>query len=145
MTLSMEESPAHTEPEIIIRYLTMDEPLKRVVAAIRLACGSLIGRQDEQSFVLNAADVYYFEAVDGRVFLYTEKEVFETSLRLYEIEARYEESNFFRASKSVVANLSKIKSVKAVFNGRFEANLKNGEKIIISRQYVPVMKKMLGL
>ncbi|MGI6773228.1 MAG: LytTR family DNA-binding domain-containing protein [Acutalibacteraceae bacterium] len=145
MKLSMEESPAHTEPEIIIRYLTMDEPLKRVVAAIRLACGSLIGRQDEQSFVLNAADVYYFEAVDGRVFLYTEKEVFETSLRLYEIEARYEESNFFRASKSVVANLSKIKSVKAVFNGRFEANLKNGEKIIISRQYVPVMKKMLGL
>ncbi|NLL16040.1 MAG: LytTR family transcriptional regulator [Clostridiales bacterium] len=145
MKLSMEESPAHTEPEIIIRYLTMDEPLKRVVAAIRLACGSLIGRQDEQSFVLNAADVYYFEAVDGRVFLYTEKEVFETSLRLYEIEAKYEESNFFRASKSVVANLSKIKSVKAVFNGRFEANLKNGEKIIISRQYVPVMKKMLGL
>lgn len=145
MKLSMEESPAHSEPEIIIRYLTMDEPLKRVVAAIRLACGSLIGRQDEQSFVLNAADVYYFEAVDGRVFLYTEKEVFETSLRLYEIEARYEESNFFRASKSVVANLSKIKSVKAVFNGRFEANLKNGEKIIISRQYVPVMKKMLGL
>lgn len=145
MKLSMEESPAHTEPEIIIRYLTMDEPLKRVVAAIRLACGSLIGRQDEQSFVLNAADVYYFEAVDGRVFLYTEKEVYETSLRLYEIEAKYEESNFFRASKSVVANLSKIKSVKAVFNGRFEANLKNGEKIIISRQYVPVMKKMLGL
>lgn len=145
MKLSMEESPAHTEPEIIIRYLTMDEPLKRVVAAIRLACGSLIGRQDEQSFVLNAADVYYFEAVDGRVFLYTEKEVFETSLRLYEIEAKYEESNFFRASKSVVANLSKIKSVKAVFNGRFEANLKNGEKIIISRQYVPIMKKMLGL
>ena len=145
MKLSMEESPAHTEPEIIIRYLTMDEPLKRVVAAIRLACGSLIGRQDEQSFVLNAADVYYFEAVDGRVFLYTEKEVFETSLRLYEIEAGYEESNFFRASKSVVANLSKIKSVKAFFNGRFEANLKNGEKIIISRQYVPVMKKMLGL
>jgi DNA-binding LytR/AlgR family response regulator len=89
--------------------------------------------------------VYYFEAVDGRVFLYAEKEVYETSLRLYEIEARFEETDFFRASKSVVANLAKIASVQAVFNGRFEASMKNGERIVISRQYVPVLKKKLGL
>jgi len=89
--------------------------------------------------------VYYFEAVDGKVFLYAEKEVYETSLRLYEIESRFEETDFFRASKSVVANLSKISSVQAVFNGRFEARMKNGEKIIISRQYVPVLKKKLGI
>jgi len=45
----------------------------------------------------------------------------------------------------VVANRSKIASVQAVFNGRFEAKMRNGEKIIISRQYVPVLKKKLGL
>lgn len=53
MKLSMEESSAHTEPEVIIRYREMDEPLKRVVAAIRLACGTLIGRQEEKSYILN--------------------------------------------------------------------------------------------
>lgn len=145
MKVSMEESSVHTEPEIIVRYREMDEPLKRVVAAIRLACGSLIERREEKSYILNATDIFYFEAVDGKVFIYAEKEVYETSLRLYEIESRFEESDFFRASKSVVANLSKISCVKAVFNGRFEANMKNGEKIIISRQYVPLLKKKLGL
>lgn len=145
MKVSMEESSAHTEPEIIVRYREMDEPLKRVVAAIRLACGSLIGRQEEKSYILNAEDIFYFEAVDGKVFIYAEKEVYETSLRLYEIESRFEETDFFRASKSVVANLSKISSVQAVFNGRFEARMKNGERIIISRQYVPLLKKKLGL
>jgi len=145
MKISMEESAAYIEPEIIVRYSEMDEPLRRVVAAIRLAGGTLIGRQEERSYILNAEDVYYFEAVDGKVFLYAEKEVYETSLRLYEIESRFEETDFFRASKSVVANLSKIASVQAVFNGRFEARMKNGEKIIISRQYVPVLKKKLGI
>jgi len=141
----MDESASYIEPEIIVRYCHMDESLKRVVAAIRLACGTLIGRQEERTYVLNADDVYYFEAVEGKVFIYGEREVYETSLRLYEIKSRFEITDFFRASKSVVANLSKISSVKAVFNGRFEATMKNGEKIIISRQYVPVLKKKLGL
>lgn len=145
MKLSMEESASHIEPEIIVRYREMDEPLRRVVAAIRLAGGTLIGRQEERLHILNAEDVYYFEAVDGKVFLYAEKEVYETSFRLYEIESRFEETDFFRASKSVVVNLSKIASVQAVFNGRFEARMKNGEKLIISRQYVPVLKKKLGI
>lgn len=86
----MEESAAHIEPEIIVRYREMDEPLRRVVAAIRLASGTLIGRQEERSYILNAEDVYYFEAVDGKVFLYAEKEVYLTTLRLYEIESRFE-------------------------------------------------------
>ena len=145
MKITMEESAVYEEPEVVIRCRALDEPLKRVVAAIRLASGKLIGRQDAASFILSADEVFYFEAVDGRVFLYTEKKVYETPLKLYEIEARLEDSDFFRASKSIVANLARIESVQAVFNGRFEARLQNGERVIISRQYVPVLKKKLGL
>jgi len=145
MKITVEESSVYTEPEVVVRCRAVDEPLKRVMAAIRLASGKLIGRQDAASYVLNAGGVFYFEAVDGSVFIYTEKQVYETPLRLYEIEARFEDTDFFRDSKSVVANLAKIKSVQAVFNGRFEACLENGEKIVISRQYVPVLKKKLGL
>ncbi len=145
MRITLEEAAIYEEPEVVIRCRALDEPLRRVVAAIRLASGKLIGRQDASSFILSADEVFYFEAVDGRVFLYTEKKVYETPLKLYEIEARFEDSDFFRASKAIVANLSKIESVQAVFNGRFEARLQNGERIIISRQYVPVLKRKLGL
>ena len=47
--------------------------------------------------------------------------------------------------KSIVLNYSKIDFVTPAFNGRFEAKLLNGEKVIISRQYVKVLKDILGI
>ena len=52
---------------------------------------------------------------------------------------------FFRANKAVIVNLNKIKSLSPAFGGRFEAVLKNGYKVIISRSYVPKLKELLGL
>ena len=35
----------------------------------------------------------------------------------------------------------KLESISPALNGRFTAHMKNGEKIIISRQYVPEIKR----
>jgi DNA-binding LytR/AlgR family response regulator len=145
MKITVDESQLYEEPEVILKCRELDMPLRRIIAAIRLANGKLLGKQDTVSHVIDAEEVFYFESVDNKVFIYTEKQVFETSLRLYEIESRFEDTDFFRASKSIVANLSKIASFQAVFNGRFEAVMQNGEKIIISRQYVPIIKQKLGI
>lgn len=145
MKITVDESQLYEEPEVIVRYREPDASMRRVIAAIRLANGKLVGRQDAVSHVIDAEDVYYFESVDNKVFIYTETQVYETSLRLYEIESRFEDMDFFRASKSIITNLAKIASFQSVFNGRFEARLENGEKIIISRQYVPTLKQKLGI
>ena len=106
--------------------------------------GKAHARQERLFRILPSA-VYYFEAVDNRVFAYLEKEVYETKLKLYELEERLAGTDFFRASKSTVINLAKVESLSPAFNGRFEAAMKNGEKLIVSRQYVPVLKEKLGL
>lgn len=90
-------------------------------------------------------DIYYFETVDNRVFVYLERDVYECKLKLYELEQRFMETDFFRATKSTIVNLSKVKSFSPAFNGRFELLMKNGEKLIVSRQYVPDLKMKLGL
>lgn len=95
--------------------------------------------------MIEPKQVYYFEAVDNRVFAYCEKWVFEIKKKLYELERQFENTDFIRVSKSVIVNLTKIQRLTPAFNSRFEALLKNGEKIIISRQYVPDMKKKLGI
>ena len=41
------------------------------------------------------------------------------------------------------SNLMKITSVRPALNGRFSAILKNGEEILISRKYVPALKRVL--
>ena len=45
----------------------------------------------------------------------------------------------------MILHASKINYVSPAFNGRFEARLINDERIIISRQYVPNLKKILGI
>jgi DNA-binding LytR/AlgR family response regulator len=77
--------------------------------------------------------------------MYSKSLVYELKQKLYEIESRYGESDFFRASKSVIVNLSKIKYISPAYGGRFEACLDNGEKVVISRQYVPELRKKLKI
>ncbi|MHC1684023.1 MAG: LytTR family DNA-binding domain-containing protein [Clostridiaceae bacterium] len=145
MKITIENIPVGSEPEIIIRCNEPDDSLMQLIYSIKSASKNLIGVIDSQMHIISPKDVFYFESVDNKVFIYCKENVFESRLKLYEIEKEYENWNFFRASKSTILNITKIKSVSPVFYGRFEALLENGEKIIISRQYVPVLKNKLGL
>jgi DNA-binding LytR/AlgR family response regulator len=145
MKIKIENITDGCEPEIIIRCNELNESLLQLINTIKSNSKELIGEADSKMHIIKAKDVFYFEAVDNRVFIYCREEVFETRKKLYQIEAEFENSNFFRASKSVILNIGKIKSFSPAFSGRFEALLENGEKVIISRQYVPVLKEKLGL
>ena len=86
-----------------------------------------------------------FEAIDNKVFAYGRKNVYEVKEKLYQLEELLGSVPFMRASKSMIINLDKIRYLSPAFGGRFEALLENQEKVIISRQYVPVLKERLGL
>ena len=101
--------------------------------------------QNGELYLIDPEEVFYFESVDQKVFAYCEREVYEIKKKLYELEEELPEETFIRAAKSSILNLDKIKSLSPAFGGRFEALLKNGEKTVISRQYVGVLKKKLGL
>jgi DNA-binding LytR/AlgR family response regulator len=141
----IENIPIEDEPEIIIRCNEPDDSLLQLIYSIKSASKKLIGIIDSQMHIIDPKDVFYFESVDNKVFIYCKDNVFESKLKLYEIETEYENWNFFRASKSTIINITKIQSLSPVFYGKFEALLQNGEKTFISRQYVPIFKKKLGL
>lgn len=87
--------------------------------------------------------ILYFEAVDDKVFAYTKEKEYEVRIRLYEIEKNYRSSYFVRCSKSVVLNLMQLEGISPALNGRFYAHMKNGEKLVISRQYAPALKEIV--
>ncbi len=95
--------------------------------------------------LLAPEDIYYFEYVDQKVFAYGKTKVYEVKSKLYELEEQLSKTEFIRVSKSSILNLNKIGSLAPSLGGRFEAKLKNGEKVIISRQYVNSLKDVLGL
>lgn len=145
MKIIIEDIKDDEEESITIRCNNIDDHILQMIYGIKMNKKKAIGMYEGRIYMIDSADIYYFEAVDNKVFIYCEKKVYESKLKLYEIEKDYENTDFFRASKSIILNLSKIRNLSPAFNGRFEALLKNQEKVIISRQFVPELKKKLGL
>ncbi|HKM07743.1 MAG TPA: LytTR family DNA-binding domain-containing protein [Sphaerochaeta sp.] len=104
---------------------------------------TLTGSIEDRVYQFNLSDVIYFEAFGEQVFAYTKSKGYELKLRLYELEKAYADRHFIRCSKSFVLNLMMMESISPALNGRFTAHMKNGEKILISRQYVPEIKRVV--
>lgn len=141
MKITFENPDLNEEDEIIVRCRNLDDEFIKLICQFREKQNTIIGYHDKKITKLLPHEIFYFESVENKVFAYCEKDIFEVRLKLYEIEY----ADFLRISKSTVLNLSTVHSIKPLFNGRFEANLKNGENVIISRQYVPELKKALGI
>ena len=145
MKITIETPAPDQEDEIILRCRQVDGKLLELIQALKTAPEKLTVYQETEIIVLPLKDVYYFEAVDNKVFACCEKQVYEVRKKLYELEETLGGTDFLRISKSIIVDLSKIRSLAPCFSGRLEAKLKNGEKIIISRQYVPDLKKKLDI
>lgn len=145
MKITIMDVPDGEEDEIIVRCRHIDKQLLKLIYAVRAGQEKILALRGNEYVQISPEKIYYFEAVDNKVFLYLEKDVYEVKQKLYELEERFSGTDFFRASKSCIVNLAKVKSLSPAFNGRFEAHMQNGEKVIISRQYVPILKEKLGL
>ena len=145
MKITIETPAPGQEDEIIIRCNQLDDKMMNLIHALKAGSYRLTAYSDQEISMLYPKDVYYFESVDNRVFAYCEKEVYEIRKKLYTLESELGGSDFLRISKSTIVNLAKISHLAPAFSGRLDATLKNGEKIVISRQYVPNLKKKLGI
>ena len=126
------------EEEIIVKCNQLSEDMMRLLARFKQGNDKLTVYQNGTIHRIEPGQIYYFESVD-------QKEVYEVKSKLYELEEELNAASFMRAAKSTILNLDKIKSLSPAFGGRFEALLKNGEKVIISRQYVALLKERLGI
>ncbi|WP_346870379.1 LytTR family DNA-binding domain-containing protein [Clostridium sp. UBA5119] len=131
--------------EIVINCKTIDENVTRIISKLKALEEKITGNKDGRIFILDTNEIFYFESVDKKTFIYMDKEVFQTHLRLYELEERLKNTDFFRASKSTIINLRKVKNIVPMFGGRIEILLDNDEKLVVSRQYVPILKNKLDL
>ena len=145
MKIVINETKDIEDIEIVIDCKTIDENVSRIISKLKALEEKITGNKDGKIFILDTNDIFYFESVDKKTFVYMDKEVFETHLRLYELEDKLRNTDFFRASKSTIINLRKVKNIVPMFGGRIEVLLDNKEKLVISRQYVSVLKNKLDL
>ena len=131
--------------EVVTSVREINDEVLSIVERLKKNEAMLLGSRDGEMFRIAPKDIYYIESVDNKTYIYLQKNVYESKLKLYQLEEQLGSTKLFRCSKAMILNISKIRSVSPSINGRFEAKLTNGETVIISRQYVPNLKKRLGM
>ena len=135
----------HKEDEEVIIQCVDLSPVIREIYSYSLAKGQeIIGCLEGTLCKIRLEDICYFEAVDEKLFAYTSEHVYDVKMRLYEVESAYKYCHFIRCSKSVVLNLMQLEGISPTLNGRFYAHMKNKEKVVISRQYVKEIRKVMS-
>ncbi len=145
MKVTVEERPGLDQPEVIIRCPRLDERTARLIELLRLSDARLTGEKDGETCILDGAEVLYIDTVDRGTFLYTADGVYQTRLRLYELEEQLAGRDFVRVGKSAIVNFAQVRSLRPDFGGRMRLTLSNGEVVMANRQYVPAIKAKLGL
>ena len=129
-----------SETEVEIRYLELDADVQNLIDLIEKSehylCGNNSGRQHR----ILIRDIFYIETIDRKTFIYTESNVFRCEMKFQQLLSKLEFYGFVQANKSCILNVNVIDNIKMLYNSKMEGTLLNGEKIIITRTYIPGIK-----
>lgn len=112
---------------------------------------SVLGENDqvfvkdgEKCWFVKLGDVRLFESVGNyaKVFFGNNKPLILKSLNA--LEERLDDKVFFRANRKHIINLRMIDKIETYFNGGLLVELKNGEKIEVSRRQAVKFKEMMS-
>jgi DNA-binding LytR/AlgR family response regulator len=145
MKIEIDINEKYSDTEVTIRSGKLTGDVEKLIALMRMVNKQIAVKQEEETYLLDTEKIMYFESVDRKTFVYTEKEVYETDLKLYELEQDLFENDFLRISKQTIVNIRMIKSLKTDINRKIRVTLKNGEQIIVSRMYSDELRRKLGL
>ena len=117
MKVRLEIDEQAKEPEIIVRCREDSGEM------IRTAILEVIGQQNKLPFLQDGREYYvpvedllFLESVDGRTYAHTVGAIYETRMRLYELE-NILPGSFVRVSKSTIANTRQILSITRNLTG----------------------------
>ena len=142
MKITINTSDQYIETEIIVNCDRLGDDIEKLLAAIRTLDMKVTACKDRQHYVIDTAEIIYIESTDKRTFLYTNTDVYESPLRLYELEEKLIGCNFLRASKNCLFNINHIQSIEPDLH-RLILTTAKGIKLIVSRQYAAAVKHKL--
>lgn len=143
ITIQIDENIHDTEIAVTCNRLSPE--IEKMIATLRMLDQQLAVTKNDENYLLDVEKIAYIEAMERKTFVYTGDDVYESKLKLYEMEERLCRSGFFRVSKNTLVHLRFIKSLKSDIARKLRLTLVNGEQIMVSRQYADEIKKRLGV
>lgn len=104
----------------------------------------LAARDRDRIRVLDVDEVDWIGVEREQVFVHVGDDVYLVRRTLAELEARLDPAHFFRAHRSAIVNLARVKEVIPWFKGSHKLQLTTGVKVDLSRAQARALRKILG-
>lgn len=118
-------------------------PLLESLAAQGRYLTRLAVRDRDRIRVLDVDEVDWIGIEDEQVFVHVGDEAYPIRRTLTELEARLDPACFFRAHRSAIVNLDRVKEVIPWFKGGHKLRLTTGAEVELSRAQARALRKIL--
>ncbi|MCL2754070.1 MAG: LytTR family transcriptional regulator, partial [Defluviitaleaceae bacterium] len=100
MRIIIQSPPEGEQDSIVISVQSMTSKIARAIDILK-SPDDLTVYLDDQALLLPIGDVFYVESMEQKTFVYAEKAVYRSRLRLHEVEGILTAADFLRASKQI--------------------------------------------
>jgi two-component system, LytTR family, response regulator len=104
----------------------------------------ITGKEEDDLIPIAIKDIYYFESLQKKTWIYRNKKQYKTTITLKELETRLP-NYFVRIHRSYIVNLHFIERVSKDFSSNYIIYMQNGEELPVSQSYVNVLKTALEI
>jgi DNA-binding LytR/AlgR family response regulator len=94
--------------------------------------------------VLDADEVDWIGVENEQTFVHVGNEAYPIRRTLADLEARLDPARFFRAHRSAIVNLDRVKEIVPWFKGSHKLRLTTGVEVDLSRARARALRKILG-
>ena len=145
MKINIDVDSKYEDIGVDIHVPSLTPEVEKIISLMRMMDMQIAVKKGDETVLLDTYEILYIEAVERNTFIYTEKETYESNLKLYEYEQQLCEKDFIRISKQSILNLRKVKSLRSDINRKIRVTLINDEQIIVSRMYSDELRNRLGV
>ncbi|MCR5546749.1 MAG: LytTR family transcriptional regulator [Lachnospiraceae bacterium] len=145
MKVNIDISAEYKDPYAVIYTDQVTDEIQQILDIFNNNETPITALQNEEDLIiLQPSEIYMVRIENGDTIIYSKNQKYRSRKRLYEIGQQLGKK-FLQISKSTLINLSYMERVEPGFSGTLLLIMKNGCKEYVSRTYLPMFKKYLGL
>jgi len=103
----------------------------------------IVGKFGEEYFLLDAAEIFAFEAEGELVWIITARKKYRATQTLKVIEQRLQQCNFQRIHRNALINIEHVRKMSALSSQRWLITLSNDQEFIASKRRAHDVRQLL--
>lgn len=130
-----------TSPDVLKAILRRLEPTDRAPAPLQ----QIPVQSGRRIIVLPAESIFWFDVEHRLVYAHVDGRAYMTNYTLKEVEERVDPNVFFRAHKSAIVNLTRVREIVPWFGGRYKLIMRDstGSEVPLSRSQSRTLRARL--